>query len=167
MPVARSRAVKDSLASGEPIAPKKHRPAKVFKRQGKLSEAEVDLVTQLVQDQPREMPESQINALAKGLRRSRARIKEVVENARDRFVEQTDRYVDIHRQATEGALDTDDFKTAQLGAQWFLENVAAEGARMIDKAKVEAPKGTQIMIGIRMGGTTEALKTPVIEVESE
>lgn len=152
MPGARPSAFKDDSAKAKPV-----RPAKVFKRRGALTNAEKDLVTQIVQDQPREMPSSQVAALARGLRRSKALIQQAVAEARDRFVEQAERYVDIHRSATENALADGDNKTAQAGAQWYLENVAGEGVRIIDKTKEEAPKGTRIIIGLALGGLTQAV----------
>lgn len=164
MPGARPSAFKDDTAKPKPV-----RPARIFKRRGGLSDAEKDIVTQIVQDQPREMSPARVNALAKGLGRSRAAIQNVVTQARERFIEQADRYVDIHRDATEAALAEGDNRTAQAGAQWYLENVAGEGVRIIDKSKEEAPKGTRIMIGISLGGTTtsdasKALEPHVIDV---
>lgn len=145
MPGTRSIA-KDGDAKAKP-----EKPHKVFKRGGSITDVERNLVTQFVQDQPREMTTSQVNSLAKVMRRSRETVKALVEDAREKFVAAAGMYVDLHREATIAAYETGDNEVAIKGSQWYLEHVAAEGVRVIDKA-VAGPQGTKIFIGIKMGG---------------
>lgn len=147
----------------------KRTPHKVFKRRGSVSNVERDFVTQFVQDQPRELSTRQVNALATVMRRSRETVKEVVAEARDRFVEQADRYVEIHRSAVESALEGGDNETALKGSQWYLEHVAAEGIRIVDKGGASGPTGSKIVIGVAIGGVgaTGPIPIPAITVEKE
>lgn len=146
----------------------KKRPRKVFKRGGGITQPERDLVTQFVQDQPREVTPTQVRALARVLRRSQDTVKSLVEGAREHFIEQADRYVEVHRLAVEGALLDGDFQEARKGSEWYLEHVSGEGARIIDKAADSGPQGTKILIGLRIGGISEAptvVQMPVIAAD--
>jgi hypothetical protein len=60
------------------------------------------------------------------------------------------RYVDIHMEATEGALASQDYETAARHAQWALENLSVEGTRVIDQAK-SAARATKVYIAA-LGG---------------
>jgi hypothetical protein len=148
--------------SPEVVPAKKSKPHQVFKRRGSITKVERDFVTQFVQDQPRELSSRQVSALSTVTRRSKAVIKTLIEEARDSFVEQADRYVQIHREAVEGALESGDHEQAIKGSQWYLEHVSSEGARIVDKAAA-GPAGTKIMLGISLGGmsasTVDALQT--------
>lgn len=145
----------------------KSRPTKTFKRGGGITEAEKDLVARFVQDQPRELTTSQVSGLARTLRRSREATKDLIEQAKERFVDSAQRYVDIHRQAVEEALTAGEFDTAMKGSQWYLEHVGVEGVGIIDKQK--APEtGSKIAIGIKIGGVSEAataITLPAVTVD--
>lgn len=125
---------------------------------GTPTKAEKEFVAQLVQDQPREMTPQQIGSLARTLRRGKAVVKEMVEQARENFVSNSERYVDIHMSATEAALADGDNETAAKAAQWALTNVSSEGSRIIDKASTE-PTGARVMVAIQMGGIDSGPKT--------
>lgn len=125
---------------------------KVFnKRPGQPTAVEKDFVAQLVADQPAEMTNSQVNALARTLRRTKETTRNLIEEAKNRLIDRSSRYADIHIQATEAALADGDNEQALKGSQWALTNISGEGARIVEKA-VEAPTGAKIMIGIRLGG---------------
>lgn len=142
-------------------------PHKVGKRQGGVTKPEKDLVAAFVQDQPREITESQVNGLARTLRRSKDVTKRLIEDARERFVDSAGRYVDIHMQAAEAALVNGDAKSLEVAskaAQWALTNIGAEGTRIVDKpsAETNTPK---VLIGIKIGGVNSS--APVITVDPE
>lgn len=144
------------------LAPKKSR--RVFKRGGSMSKVEKDFIAQFVQDQPTGITPTQERSLAKVMRRSRETIKSALEEAKDKFVASAERYVDIHRAATEAALATGDNEQALKGSQWALTNIGAEGARIIDK-QTEAPTGSRIMIGIRVGGVDKPITAVALDAE--
>src|SRR5437867_455313 len=106
---------------------------KRYKRHGKPTEAEKALVAQVVQESPFVVPDSQIGSLARGLRRKKEDIKAMIEGAREKFVESSQRYVEIHKSATENALADGDNEQALKGSQRALTNISAEGARIVDK----------------------------------
>ena len=141
---------------------------KIFtKRQGSPTKAEKELVAQFVMDQPGGITPRQTTSLARVLRRSKELTKQMIEDARENFVESAGRYVDIHKQATEAALANGDAKSLEVavrGSQWALENLSEEGVRIVDKASSEST-GTKIMVGIQVGGiqhpdTVIQVKTP-------
>ncbi len=144
-------------------------PKKVFKRGGSVTEVERDLVTQFVQDQPREVTPSQVRALARVMRRSTDTVKSLITDAREHFVEQADRYVEVHRLAVENALSEGDYEEARKGSEWYLTHVSGEGARIIDKQAESGPVGARIFVGLRIGGISEAptiVEMPVLTIES-
>lgn len=126
-------------------------PKKVFKRAGSPSQPEKALVAQFVLDQPRELTNGQISGLARTLRRSKDVVKKLIDEARDNFVANAGRYVDIHIAATEGALSEGDHEVAAKAAQWAMEHTSAEGSRIVEKAQT-GPVGSRIQIGIKVGG---------------
>jgi len=127
------------------------------RRAGAPSTAEKNLVAAVVLDNPGEIKPSQINGLAKALRRSPAAVKSMIEDARAKFQGNAGRYVEVHMQATEAALRRGSdraLEVATKAAQWAIERSSGEGARVLDP-KVEAgesgSKGPRIMIGIKVG----------------
>lgn len=135
--------------------PAKHR--KTFsKRPGTPTAVEKDIVAALVADQPAEMTNSQVNALARTLRRTKETTRQLIEDAKDRLIDKASRYADIHIAATENALADGDNEQALKGSQWALTNISGEGARIVEKA-VEAPTGGKIMIGIKLGGIDQPI----------
>lgn len=128
------------------------KPKRVFgnKRGGSVTKAEKTLVEQYVRDMPREITNGQIMQLANVMGRSTTLVRKIVEGARTKFAESAELYVDAHLQATQGALRSEDYETAAKASQWAMENLAAEGVRVIDR--VEKNVGTKVMVGIRLGG---------------
>lgn len=120
------------------------------------------LVAQLVLDQPAEMSVSQVNALARTLRRSKDVVREMVERARENFVANAEDYVAIHKRAVDAALEDGDNETAMKGSQWAMQNISEQGVRVIEKA-AEGPSGPRILVGIRIGGIDQ----PAVTVKSE
>lgn len=145
---------------------------RIFRRHGTATKAEKAFVAQFIADQPTAITPQQERSLAKTMRRSKDLIRSMIEEARENFVAGAQDYVDIHKQATAGALRTMDFDAALKGSQWALEHISAEGARIVDPPKaMTGPTGPRIQIGIKVGGidspvTEIALPTqPVIEGE--
>jgi hypothetical protein len=123
------------------------------KRVGRVTKPERDLVAQVVLDQPGPLSPSQVNGLAKALRRSKAVVKELIEDAQDKFRANAEFYVDMHRKAVEAAHVAGDQDVAMKGAQWAIERVSAEGAHIIEpKVAEQTGQGPRVMIGIKVGG---------------
>lgn len=156
-------------------------PIKVFepksKRGGGVSDAEQALVTQFVKDQPREVTEKQVRALSHVLRRSPDAVKAMVQKAREEFNASADFYVSSHKTAVQRALssmnkegehDPKALDVAARASQWALENLSAEGQRVVDaKSTSKGDGGTKILINIPFGGMNAAPTVDVVEVESE
>lgn len=152
-------------------------PEKVFnpgRRPGSVTEAEQSLVTQFVRDQPREVTTGQVQALAKVLRRTPAAVREMVERAREEFQAGAEFYVNAHKQAVGLAVANGDAKSldaAMRGAAWALENLSAEGVRVVDKQKESGgPSGPRIMVNVGIGGlnttkTDSPESTQTVQIE--
>lgn len=137
----------------------------IYKRPGPVTEAERDLVTKFVADQPAELTNTQVNALARVLRRTKETTKNIIADAKDRLIDNATFYVDVHKNAVAAAYASDTVagqEQAIKGAQWALENISGEGARIIDAA-AKGPQGSKVMIGIQMGG----VDAPKVGVSSE
>lgn len=110
----------------------------------------------VVMDQPGELKPSQINGLAKALRRSKDAVKSMIEDAQEKFRANADFYVETHKAATQAALNMGSvagLEVATKSSQWAMERISGEGARIVEKAGAEAgPAGPRVMIGIRVGG---------------
>lgn len=154
--------------------PLETKPTKVFRpkrsrRAGVPSKDEQALVKQFVKDQPAEVTPGQISQLAKLLRRSEGTVKGMIERARADFASAAQTYVDTHLLATTGALDKGDFETAGKLSQWALENLGAEGVRIVEKkGNSEAPSGPRVVVGIQLGGLGKLPSTvtlPAVEAE--
>lgn len=157
-------------------------PTKVFepktKRTGSITKTEQALVTQFVLDQPREVTTAQVTALSKVLRRSKEAVKDMVVRAREEFNASADFYVLSHKQSVERALnvttkegeyDPKALDVAARASQWAMENLSAEGQRLVDKpAAGKGEMGPRIMVGINLGGmnTKPTVETAVLEGES-
>jgi len=134
-------------------------------RAGSPTNTEKEMVAQFVQDQPREVTERQVAALATVLRRSKEVVRRMVEEARENFVASAQDYVAMHKQAVQSALANGDAKSLEVvvkGTQWAMENLQAEGVRIIDKAASEGASGPRIMIGVQVGGKND--QAPAITV---
>ena len=129
---------------------------KVFKRSGAISDAEKNLVSQFVLDQPGELKPTQVTALAKTLNRSKDAVTKMIQEAREHFLEGANRYIEIHRCAVEDALaegSPKGLEQARLGAEWAIEKMSSGGVRIIEAPeKAGAATGVQIMVGVRIGG---------------
>lgn len=98
---------------------------------------------------------SDVRALAKVMRRSPDVVAGLIAEARDKFLGSAGRYVEIHRQAVEDALADGSaaaLEQAIKGSQWAIENLAAEGARIVDKPDKNSGAGVKIMVGVQLGG---------------
>jgi ribosomal protein S9 len=137
---------------------------KQYKRRTNITPAEKALIAQVVQESPFAVPDAQIGSLARGLRRKKEDIKKMIEEARENFVTSAQRYVEIHKAATEQALEKGDSEQALKGSQWALTNISAEGARIVDKVNNET-NTPKVLVGIRIGGVSS--NAPAITVDSE
>jgi len=136
--------------------PKRHRKVKppMHNRQGPVTQNEKDLVAAYVMDQPSAVTPDQENALAVALKRTPLVVKRLIQDARQNFAAKAGRYVEVHMEATEKALQAGTvtgLDVALRGSQWAIERIAEDGARVVDKA-TEQNAGTKIVLGIQMGG---------------
>ena len=132
---------------------------KVFRRGGNPTKAEKDLVRQFVQDQPCEVKPSQVQALGRVLRRTPEAIAKLITEARETLADNAQFYVQTHRQAVEDALAMDSAHGKDIairGSQWAMENIGTGSDRIVEK-EVKGPTGTQIMIGVKIGGRNAAV----------
>lgn len=146
-----------------------------FKRRGSPSDAEQAMVAQFVRDQPHEVTEKQVTALSKVLCRSKEMVKGMVASAREEFNASADFYVKSHKTAVERALsvlgkegehDPKALDVAARASQWAMENMSAEGQRVVDKPSAgKGDMGPRIMVGINLGGlnTKPTVETTVLE----
>jgi hypothetical protein len=160
-------------------------PPKIFepksKRGGGVTKVEQNLISQFVRDQPREITTSQVNSLAKVLRRSREVVRGMVETAREEFQASAEFYVNAHKTSVQRAMgvtnkdgeyDPKALDVAARASQWALENLAAEGVRVVDKPSAgKGETGPRILVGIQLGGLNKPESvviesTPLPESES-
>lgn len=121
------------------------------KRRGAVTGAEKAMVKQFVGDLKEPATKAQVRALATLTRRTPLAIKRMIEEARQQFIGKARRYVEIHGEAVEEALQTGDLEQAIKGSQWAITNLSAEGVRIVDKPNADAG-GTKVMIGVQIGG---------------
>jgi hypothetical protein len=122
-------------------------------RRGKLADKlDQAIVTQLVKKSDRPITERQIEAAAELTGRKTIAIKIMIERAREKFARAAEQYVDTHLDATTQALAAGDFETATKASQWAMSNLAAEGARVIDRPDDTQSSGPKVLIGIKLGG---------------
>lgn len=143
------------------------------KRHGSITKTEQSIVTAFVLDQPREVTTAQVTALSKVLRRSKEAVKGMVVAARETLNANSQFYVDAHRTSVERALavttkegehDPKALDVAARASQWAMENMSAEGQRIVDvKSASKGEGGTKIMINIPFGGMNVAPAVEVIE----
>lgn len=124
------------------------------RRIGPVTDAERDLVAKFVQDQPAELSTKQVNALSTVLRRTKEKTIELIEQARERLIDSAKDYVNAHKKAIQMALANGDAKSLEVavrGSQWAMENISEGSTRIVDKGST-GPQGTQILIGVKIGG---------------
>lgn len=120
-------------------------------------------------DNPGPLTSKQETALSVLLKRDRTQVRTLVEDARDNFAASAPDYVKIHRDACEAGLESGDpkgFAVAASGAQWALENMSFDGARVVDPPKKDkGPSGPRILIGVKVGGVDQP--ATVVELPKE
>ena len=144
---------------------------KIFKRRGPVTPTEKEFVAQFVQDQPCEITPKQVTALASTLRRSKELVKQMIEEAKDNFQGAAKRYVEIHKEAIEAALENGDAKSLHVavqGSQWAMENLSAEGVSIVNKKQESGSGAGRIAIGIQIGGmrVDQPVEAKVVEAET-
>lgn len=135
------------------------KPPRVFKRSGAMTKVEKDFVAQFVQDQPTEITRSQVTSLAKTMRRSKEAVQELISGVQEKLLTRLDRYADIHFEATEEALALGTDKSLSIAtkaSEWAISNIGRGGVRAIDKVATPQAQGTQIIIGVKIGGLNDA-----------
>ena len=135
-----------------PFSKKRHR------RDGPPSAEDVKIVEGIVANTPGGLKDADVKALAKVMRRSPEVVQGLIVNAREKFLGSASRYVEIHMSAVESALADGSaaaLEQAIKGSQWAIENLAAEGQRIVDKPEKNSGAGVKIMVGVKVGGLNE------------
>lgn len=141
-------------------------PVRLTKSGSSITAAERDIIQRVVEQQPNTaLTERQVTGLAHALRRKPDTVKAVIEDARHELAMRTPRYMDVHMQATEGALRKEDFDTAGKLAQWALENVSEDGQRVVEKGQGVPGSGVQVMIGLNLPGMPQPTLTILPDVD--
>src|ERR1041385_598411 len=143
---------------------------KVFKpKMGHPTQTEQALVTAFVKDQPGEVSNDQVIGLARATRRSPRVIRGMIEKAREELVEASSDYVKAHREAMQAALANGDPKSldvARRAAEWGMENISQDDARIVDRKKEAdgGSSGPRIFVGLKIGGLKqEDLEGEIVE----
>lgn len=138
------------------------------------SKPDDELVSKFLEGQTGPVTRGQVGAMAKLLGRTPKTVRAMMIRAREKFINKAERYVEIHGQATEDALTSGDHETAIKASQWAMQNLSAEGVRIVEKQET-GPSGTKVMIGVQISGIETptvlvkqiAPSTPLIEGETE
>jgi hypothetical protein len=155
-------------------------PPRVFepktKRTGSITKVEQALVSQFVLDQPREVTEKQVTALSRVLRRSKDAVKGMVAAAREDFNASADFYVNAHKTSVsralavtnkEGEHDPKALDVAARASQWAMENLSAEGQRIVDAPTAgKGNLGPRIVVAVRVGGLNDKPTADITEIPS-
>ena len=157
------KGIYDRATSKQPKTRHSNKPAKVFgrRRRGITTPAEMALVSQFVKDQKDDITPKQIESLSELLKRRKNTVKHLIFRAREKFNDAAEEYVDIHLQATRKALKKGDNEQAIKGSAWAIQNISAEGERIIDKPTDEGSSGVKVLVGVKIGGATVTTIEPV------
>lgn len=136
-----------------------------YKRHGRPTKDDKAAVARVVLAEPGgELSVAQVRGLAMTLRKSRECIRKMVDEARENFAADAPDYVRMHRQATEQALQAENYDAALKGAQWAINHISLDGTRLTEK-ETAGPTGSRILIGIRVGGVNQkdtAIDVPAV-----
>ena len=124
------------------------------KRNSKLTDSDKALVAKVVLDSPGGVTPSQERGLALALRRTREKTKQLIQEAQEDFAGDAPDYVSMHKRATQEALADKQYDAALKGAQWAINHISLDGARLTEKEQ-SGPTGSRIMIGIKVGGVNQ------------
>ena len=136
-------------------------PRRSRRRHGKPTQQDQAIVEGVVANTPGGLKDSEVRALAKVMRKSPDVVTGLIVQARDKFLDSAERYVTIHKEAVEAALADGSaaaLEQAIKGSQWAIENLAAEGQRIIDKPEKNSGNGVKIMVGVALGGLNGDVK---------
>ena len=136
----------------------KHAHARKRRRKHtRLSPAENAIIGEIVRDQPGQIVTlKQIEQTAELLRRDPKTIQTAISKARETLQNRADYYVDVHKQALDGALKAEDYDVARKGAMEMITALSGKDAdgnveRIIDRDE-SASQVPRISIGIALGG---------------
>lgn len=136
----------------------KRRDGKVAQRKhGKVTKEEKAIVAEIVASQDGVVSSEQVTGLALTLNRTTEAIKTAIKEAQDKFLGRADRYLDLHLEAVEKAVGTNDPKgldAAIKGSQWAIEHMSKDGQSIVEKKNTES-SGVKVLIGVQVGGLNE------------
>lgn len=126
---------------------------------GQVSTREKSVIDGIVAENDGQVSRDQLDATAIVLRRDPSTIARYIEIAKEKLQSRAERYVDIHLEATEKALASDDPRAigeARKGAMEMISSLSAKdrqgkSVRLIDRDDHES-SGPKIAIGINLGG---------------
>ena len=144
-----------------PLAEAVKRRSNPGRKVARITKKERGIIEAVVSDSEQELTRKQVECLAITLRRDPKTIKALVAEARLKFAEQANRYVEIHHQAVEDALKhgtAEALEVAVKGSQWAIEHMSVEGESILEKAQ-HNDSGAKIMIGVVIGGKNVQAET--------
>lgn len=131
------------------------------KRHGSQSKQDREVIDAVVTKNLGNVSPKEVKALARKLDHTLPTMKKWVRDAKQKFLANASRYVEIHRQAVEAALASGDqdakyLEVATRGSQWAIERLSAEGERVVEQQKTEEGSGVKVMIGVKVGSLNES-----------
>lgn len=81
-------------------------------------------------------------------------LRHFVRKAKRKFLEHADRYIDIHINSTEAAMQAGEFDVAAKHAEWAMEAFGVEGEHVVTPAPKSVqtmPSTPPIMVGVNLG----------------
>lgn len=133
---------------------------KRYKRSGKTTKDEKEVVKAVVRQAGGDLPLDRTRALAKAFNRPVNTVKAMITRAKENLAADAEFYVDTHRDVVQHAADAGKatyndklLEVARKGAEWALEHTSGDGKRIVDQPS-SAPQGTRIMIGVKLSNTT-------------
>lgn len=140
---------------------------KRYKRSGKTTKDEKEVVKAVVRQAGGDLPLDRTIALAKAFNRPVGTVKAMITRAKENLAADAEFYVDTHRQVVQDAADVGRatyndklLEVARKGSEWALEHTSGDGKRIVDQPSSQS-SGTRIMIGVKLSNTTIQPQTAI------
>jgi len=114
-------------------------------------------VAQIVADHHGKVSDSQALAIATDLEMKPTTVKRWIQEARKQFLSKAERYVSMHEEACQAALESETvkgFEQARLGAEWAIQHLSQDGEGIVEKSRNDT-NGVKVFVGLQLGGAVE------------
>lgn len=130
------------------------------KRSGRKKMTESQAIEKVVAMNLGKVSSTEVTTLAQKLHRREDTMKRWVQDAKEKFLKNASRYVEIHHQAVEDALaagseDPKYLEVATRGAQWAIERLRVGNEGVVEQEKTGPSEGLKVLIGVKVGGLNE------------